>query len=97
MADEDLDLLISLDLQQISCPSVMLKAEQSACIKSVDDGNNLFLCLPTRFGKSFVTKYCHLLLATSTTSKTVVSDLGLKRAGGGGRMSLISTACTCDI
>jgi superfamily II DNA helicase RecQ len=52
MADDDLDHSISLALQQVGCPSVTLKAEQRACIKSVYDGKDVFLWLPTGFGKS---------------------------------------------
>ena len=52
MADDDLDHSISLALQQVGCPSITLKAEQRACIKSVCDGKDVFLWLPTGFGKS---------------------------------------------
>ena len=52
MTDGDLDNVISLVLQHVGCLSVMLKAEQRACIKSVYDGKDVFLWLPTGFGKS---------------------------------------------
>jgi ATP-dependent DNA helicase RecQ len=48
MADDDLDHSISLALQQVGCPSI---TEQRACIKSVYDGKDVFLWLPTGFGK----------------------------------------------
>ena len=54
MADDDLDHSISLALQQVGCPSVTLKAEQRSCIKSVCDGKDVFLWLPTGFGKSLL-------------------------------------------
>ena len=43
----DLDNLISLALQQVGCLSVTIKAEQRACLKSVYDGKDVFLWLPT--------------------------------------------------
>ena len=50
--DPRLDHSIFLALQLVGCPSVTLKAEQRACIKSVYEGKDVFLWLPTGFGKS---------------------------------------------
>ena len=52
MAGCDMDRSISLALERVGCPSVTLKKEQRACIKSVYEGKDVFLWLPTGFGKS---------------------------------------------
>jgi len=39
-------------LQQLSTPSMGLKSEQKASIKSVYKGKDVFMWLPTGFGKS---------------------------------------------
>ena len=52
MAVCDMDRSISLALRRIGCPSVTLKKEQRVCLKSVYEGKDVFLWLPTGFGKS---------------------------------------------
>ena len=39
-------------LERLSCASVILKDEQTACVKAIDEGKDVFLWLPTGFGKS---------------------------------------------
>jgi ATP-dependent DNA helicase RecQ len=51
MANE-FDLAISYALERVGCPSLTLKPEQRASIKAVYDGKDVFLWLPTGFGKS---------------------------------------------
>ena len=58
MADSNLDHSIVVALKCVSCPSVSLKAEQRASIKSIYEGKDVFLWLPTGFGKSL----CYKLL-----------------------------------
>ena len=47
-----MDHSISYTLEKIACLSVVLKAEQATCIKYIYDGKDVFLRLPTGFGKS---------------------------------------------
>ena len=49
----DFSQAISYALQQLSTPSMVLKPEQEASIKSVYEGKDMFVWLPTGFGKSF--------------------------------------------
>ena len=39
-------------LAKVGCSSISLKPEQKECIKSILDGNDVFVWLPTGFGKS---------------------------------------------
>ena len=47
-----MDRSISYALEKIACSTVVLKAEQATCIKCIYEGKDVFLWLPTGFGKS---------------------------------------------
>ena len=47
-----MDRSISYALEKIACLSVVLKSEQAACIQCIYKGKDVFLWLPTGFGKS---------------------------------------------
>ena len=47
-----MDRSISYTLEKIACSSVVLKSEQETCIKRIYEGTDVFLWLPTGFGKS---------------------------------------------
>ena len=47
-----MDRSISYALEKIACSSIVLKAEQAPCIKYIYEGKDVFLWLPTGFGKS---------------------------------------------
>ena len=47
-----MDRSISYALEKIACSSIVLKAEQATCIKYIYEGKDVFLWLPTGFGKS---------------------------------------------
>ena len=47
-----MDRSISYALEKITCSTVVLKSEQATCIKCVYEGKDVFLWLPTGFGKS---------------------------------------------
>ena len=47
-----MDRSISYALEIIACSSVVLKSEQASCVKSICAGKDVFLWLPTGFGKS---------------------------------------------
>jgi len=46
----DRSILYALEL--LGCASVTLKDEQTACVKAINEGKDVFLWLPTGFGKS---------------------------------------------
>ena len=50
--DMDVDRSISYALEKVGCSIVALKNEQMACIKYIYQRNDVFLWLPTGFGKS---------------------------------------------
>ena len=43
---------IAFSLKQLGLPHVSLKEEQSSAIRAIYDGRDVFVCLPTGFGKS---------------------------------------------
>ena len=47
-----MDRSISYALKKICCSALTLKPEQTACIKYICEGKDVFLWLPTGFGKS---------------------------------------------
>jgi len=47
-----MDRSILYALESLGCASVTLKGEQTACIKAIYEGKDVFLWLPTGFGKS---------------------------------------------
>ena len=47
-----MDRSISYALKCVGCPSMTLKPEQKACVNSIYEGKDVFLWLPTGFGKS---------------------------------------------
>ena len=47
-----MDRSISYALEKIAYSTVVLKAEQATCIKCIYEGKDVFLWLPTGFGKS---------------------------------------------
>ena len=47
-----MDRSISYALEKVGCSSVALKCEQLLCIKHIYERNDVFLWLPTGFGKS---------------------------------------------
>ena len=47
-----MDRSISYALEKIACSTVVLKAEHATCIKCIYEGKDVFLWLPTGFGKS---------------------------------------------
>ena len=54
-----MDSSILYALERLSCASVTLKDEQTACVKAIYEAKDVFLWLPTGFGKSM---YYELLL-----------------------------------
>ena len=53
-----MDACIQVALEQVGCPSLVLKPEQVECINNISEGKDVFLWLPTGFGKSL----CYELL-----------------------------------
>ena len=53
-----MDACIQVALEQVGCSSVVLKPEQVECINNISKGKDVFLWLPTCFGKSL----CYELL-----------------------------------
>ena len=49
---QGLDSALSYALQQLGCEAMMLKPQQQESMKSVYEGKDVFLWLPTGFGKS---------------------------------------------
>jgi len=47
-----MDRSILYALERLGCASVTLKDEQTACVKAIYEGEDVFLWLPTGFGKS---------------------------------------------
>ena len=47
-----MDRSISIALQRVGCPAISLKSEQRSCVESLYEGKDVFLWLPTGFGKS---------------------------------------------
>jgi len=47
-----MDRSILYALERLGCASVTLKDEQTACVKAIYEGKDVFLWLPTGFGKS---------------------------------------------
>ena len=43
---------IQVALEQVGCSSLVLKPEQVECINNISEGKDVFLWLPTGFGKS---------------------------------------------
>ena len=43
---------ITYALERVGCPAIALKTEQRDCIKHLYEGKDVFLWLPTGFGKS---------------------------------------------
>jgi len=91
----DFSQAISHALQRLSTPSMVLKPEQKASIKSVYEGKDVFVWLPTGFGKSvcyealpFVFEYklkavapCLALVISPLISLMVDQVLSLRRRG----------------
>ena len=44
--------IITYALERVGCPAIALKTEQRDCIKHLYEGKDVFLWLPTGFGKS---------------------------------------------
>ena len=53
-----MDACIQVALEQVGCSSLVLKPEQVECINNISKGKDVFLWLPTCFGKSL----CYELL-----------------------------------
>ena len=53
-----MDRLILYALERLGCASVTLKDQQTACVKAIYEGKDVFLWLPTGFGRSM----CYELL-----------------------------------
>ena len=53
-----MDACIQIALEQVGCSSLVLKPEQVECINNISKGKDVFLWLPTCFGKSL----CYELL-----------------------------------
>ena len=74
-----MDHSISCALKKIGCPSVTLKYEQMMCIKYIYEKKDVFLWLPTGFGKSLCYKVLPLVfddkLGKNTSVVIVVSPL----------------------
>ena len=49
---EEFDCAVVYALQQLRCPSMQLKTEQKAAIMAIYEGKDVFVWLPTGFGKS---------------------------------------------
>ena len=49
---EEFDCAVVYALQQLRCPSMQLKTEQKAAIKTIYDRKDVFVWLPTSFWKS---------------------------------------------
>jgi len=45
----DRSILYALELERFGCASVTLKDEQTACVKAIYEGKDVFLWLPTGF------------------------------------------------
>ena len=43
---------ITYALERVGCPAIALKTEQRVCLKHLYEGKDVFLWLPTGFGKS---------------------------------------------
>lgn len=54
MSDRELDSALSYALQRLGTPDVKLKKEQVASIECVYRGKDVFVWLPTGFGKSII-------------------------------------------
>ena len=50
-----MDRSILYSLECLGSASVTLKDEQTACVKAIYEGKDVFLWLPTGLGKSFIT------------------------------------------
>jgi len=48
----EMDRSILYALERLGCASVTLKDEQTACVKAIYEGKDVFLWLPTGFSKS---------------------------------------------
>ena len=48
----ELDRSILYALEHLGCAFLTLKDEQTACVKAIYEGKDVFLWLPTGFGKS---------------------------------------------
>ena len=53
-----MDRSISYALEKVACSSVILKPKQAKCVQCIYEGKDVFLWLPTGFGKSL----CYELL-----------------------------------
>jgi len=60
-------------LERLVCASVTLKDEQTACVKAIYEGKDVFLWLPTGFGKSM----CYEVLSFVFDDKLGRRDGGL--------------------
>jgi len=49
-----MDRSILYALERLGYASVTLKDEQTACVKAIYEGKDIFLWLPTGFGKSMI-------------------------------------------
>ena len=65
---EDFDKPLKFALSRIGKGDFTLKAEQLDAIKCIYDGKDVFLWLPTEFGKSICSRLCRLFSTTSTVT-----------------------------
>ena len=68
------DEALSFAIQCLSCPSLKLKPEQRVAIEHIFNGSDVFVWLPTGFGKSICYQVLpYLFDAKFGTSKQIVS------------------------
>ena len=66
-ADSTFASTLAFSLEKLGLSSVSLKEEQRAAIKAVYEGTDIFVCLPTGYGKSL----CYQTYLSSWTTSIV--------------------------
>ena len=68
-----MELFLVYALARVGCSSISLKPEQKECIQCIFDGKDVFVWLPTGFGKSI----CYEVLPFMFNKKTQTTALSL--------------------
>ena len=87
---EDLDLVVSYTLQRFSCEAMTLEAEQRVSVKYMYEGKDVFVWLPTGFGKSVCYKVLPFAFDVKLGRGIMIAIVtnGTRKSNGGSHLTI---------